>query len=360
MRSLLLLNDVHLGVKRSAGTTPASAEALRASLQQAFEDTIYKHLDKDLCIVGDLFDAFEVEIEDVLKCYFALSKWLQWMNNGRMLYLVAGNHDIGKRNDKLSSFDVLAQILVDAFPDRVVVIREGLETVRGDLNVHAIPHCMNQDLFNIEMEKALSAAPGYLLLHANVDNGFAENSDHSLNVDAEWLTRLSKKHTLLFAHEHQHRIMHYDHNSIIMMGNQWPSSVADCLAHGDAQRDGRKLAHVITPENGIEVIETWQRNGDFIEMDWTDIKDVTERFVRVTGTASAAQASDVISAIARYRAKSPAFVIANGVKVDGVQGMDDLAEVSFGQVKSFDVLKALLELLEPEEANVVRELLEVA
>lgn len=353
MRPKLLVNDVHLGVQRMAGTTPASQQALRLSLHSSFNQFIHSHTDKDLIIVGDLFDGFEVDMQDVLSCFFALADWLA-LSQGE-LYLVAGNHDIGKRNDRLSSFSFLCQLL-KRLSTKVHVA--DTELVSFD-NVHIIPHCMNQDLFNLELEKARHVEPGFLLLHANVDNGFAEHSDHSLNVDAEWLTRLSKKHTLLFAHEHQGRRISYDHNSIIVMGNQWPSSVADCLAHGEAQKDGKKFAYILHDDMYVDRLETWQRNGDFIQMDWTELKETAERFIRISGTASAAQASDVISAIAKYRTKSPALVITNGVQIDGVKGMDELAEVSFGQIKSFDVLKALYEMLEPAEANAVRELLEV-
>lgn len=359
MKPLLVLNDIHLGVQRMAGTTPASQQRLREDLHISFSTLINQHKDKDLCILGDLFDGFTVDIQDVLTCYTNLSHWISTDKNyNSNLYLVAGNHDIGKRNDRLSSFDVLATLLQGRYPNRVWVIKDCLFS-RG--NIYMIPHCMNQDLFNIELEQALTCEPGFLLLHANVDNGFTENSNHSLNVDGEWLTKLSKKHTIMFAHEHQGRKINYDNKPIYVLGNQWSASVSDCLAHGEAQKDGIKRAHVIHSDGTIEPIVTWKREGDFIQVDWTELSTpiVKARFIRVTGKASAAQASDVISAIAKFRQNSEALVITNGVQIDGVAGMSDLAEVTFKEVKSFDVLKALLEMLEPKEANVVRELLEV-
>lgn len=353
MKPLLLLNDVHLGVQRMAGTTPASQSSLKMELQTQFYDFLLQHLDKDLCILGDLFDGFTVDIDSVLQCYFALVAWMGV--SGNALYLVAGNHDIGKRNDRTSSFDVLCTLIESRYPERVVIVRDKLYS-RG--NIHTIPHCMNQDLFNLELEKALDVEPGYLLLHANVDNGFAEKSDHSLNVDAEWLTRLCKRHTLLFAHEHQHRVVTHYKKPIHVLGNQWPSSIADCLAHGDAQKDGQKFAHIVD-DQGIQIIPTWHRDGDFVQMDWTELDETPARFIRITGKAKAEQASDVVSVIAKYRAKSDSFVISNAVQIDGVAGMDALSEVTFESVKAFDVLGALLEHLTPPEANVVRSLLEV-
>lgn len=336
-----------------AGTTPNSQVELKGVLQDSFSMMLDLHRNKDLCILGDLFDGFTVDIAEVLTCYTTLASWLETMNNSRMVYLVAGNHDIGKRNDRLSSFDVLASILTSRFPTRVHVIREGVVS-RG--NIHMIPHCMNQDLFNIELEKARDLEPGYLLLHANVDNGFAENSDHSLNVSDDQLTLLCQKHTVLFAHEHQHRTINRYKNPVIVLGNQWPSSVADCLAHGEAQKDGLKMAHVID-DDGIQTIQTWKRQDDFEQMQWDALTDSTASFIRITGTVCAEQASDVISAIAKYRKNSPALVITNGVKVEGIAGMDESSLDALTQVKSFDVLQALLDMLEPEERVVVRDLL---
>ena len=352
MKPVLILNDIHLGVNRQGGTTPQSQQNLKKYLQDSLRSFIFQHLDKDLIINGDLFDGFTVDIQDVLDCYFTLANWLH--ESGSDLVLVAGNHDIGKRNDRMSSFGFLANLLDDRFPDNVTVVDTGLASFG---NIHVIPHCMNQDLFEIELEKALKLEPGYLLLHANVDNGFAENSDHSLNVNNEWLIRLSKLHVLVFAHEHQGRVLHRGGYQIIVCGNQWPSSVSDCMAHGDGQKDGVKRATVIHPGAGVSSIETWRASEAFAEMVWVDLRETTAPFIRVTGKASAESASSVISVIAKYRQRSNALVITNAVAIDGVAGMDEDAPVNFDSVKSFDVLGALLEQLSAEEAKVVKELL---
>jgi len=355
MKPLLILNDIHLGVVRQAGTTPATQVALRSSLQSFLADFIKQHHDKDLCLLGDIFDAFTVEIGEVLACCRTLAEWLK--SSSGDLILAAGNHDIGIRNDRLSSFDVLCEILVGRFPSRVHTVREGL---RSFGNIHIIPHCMNQNLFDLEMEKARTLEPGFLLLHANVDNGFCENSDHSLNISGEWLARLTRKHTILCAHEHQHRTFSVDENAnkVFVLGNQIPSSISDCLSHGVAQKDGSKFAHVIHEDSQIEAIPTWQRQGDFEQLDWQDLAETSARFVRITGTATAAEASNVISAIAKYRQGSSALIITNGVRIEGIAGMDELAEHTFESVKSFDVLQALCDLLEPREVIAVKKLLE--
>lgn len=361
MKPLLILNDVHIGVKREAGTTPASQCAVQAYIRTEFELTLQRYLDHDLLIAGDLFDGFFIDPAEMLKTYYILADWLK--QSGNTLLLMAGNHDIGKRNDRLSSFDLLASFLVARFESQVKVIKDELYTHAG--NIHVIPHCMNQDLFDLELQKARDLPDGVVVLHANIDNGFTENSDHSLNVEATWLSRLTKKHVLMFAHEHQNRILRFDGGkSVFAMGNQWPSSISDCLAHGEAQKDGTKYAHVIREsfedpgEYEFLRTPTWKREGDFEQQDWTDLQASPAHFIRVTGSASAEQAAEVINAVAKFRQQSDAFVITNAVVINGVAGMDELAELTFEQVKAVNVLDALLEMLTAEEGAVIKQLLE--
>lgn len=352
---VLILNDVHLGAQRVAGTTPATQAQIRQYLRESFRDLIMQHTDKMLVISGDLFDGFTIDTQELLNTYMILSEWLAL--GGMSLVLGAGNHDIGKREDRMSSFGLLASLLKSRYNSQVTVVDKHVTTVRE--NIHVVPHCMNQDLFNLELETAYDLAEGFLLIHANVDNNFAVESDHSLNVNEEMLRKLSKRHTLIFAHEHQNRVLNFGDNDIIVTGNQWPSSVADCIAHGAAQKDGKKYAHVITEDNEVQRIETWAVKGDFEQVRWTDLAatETEARFIRVVGEAEASQASDVVSLIAKYRTKSEALVITNAVKIAGVKGMDELAEASFEQVTTYDVFGALLELLEPKEQEVVKGLL---
>jgi len=95
--------------------------------------------------------------------------------------------------------------------------------------------------------------------------------------------------------------------------------------------------------------------------DWRELGappiDADTRFIRVTGEASANEAADVVSAIAKYRAKSDAFVITNAVKIAGAEGVDTLPE-SLESAKAFDVLGAILETLDEKERAVVKTLME--
>lgn len=351
----LVTSDWHIDCNRVAGTTPASVIALRESLLHGFRTLIMGHTDKDLLIAGDLFDNFTVSTTGILATYKILAEWLNTSSGN--LTLMMGNHDSSPKGDKTASFHFLAHILMAQYGDRVVLADQGFQIVKPGLAV--ISHVANQDCFDLEIEKALELENHWIVLHCNYENPFADASDHSLNLNEEQTRKLTRKNRILLGHEHQHRTMR--EGRAICMGNPMPSSIADCLAHGTAQKDGKKYAWILDEEGNLDTVETWNRKGSFEQLDWREVWLVTlpetVKFIRVTGTATAAQAADVISAIAKFRQASDAFVITNGVTIEGIAGMTSDAEISYENVKSFDVLKALLEMLDEREQAAVQELL---
>lgn len=364
----LLINDVHIGAVRSAGTTIKTRAEIQEYLQVAFRDIVMEagDLELDIIVNGDLFDSYEVDTGQVLETYMTLHNWL-FRYPGRVVDLVLGNHDIAKNSQRTSSFALLCSILKASYPDQVNVYNQGLAQI-GD-KVWVIPHCLNQASFDVEIGRAVEVTePGFLLLHANFDNNFAIEADHSLNVSDEQARALVKHGwTLVFAHEHQRRKMLA--GQVIITGNQWPTSVADCLSHGEAQKDGKKFAHIIETHSDfmsdtaiVTIVETatptWQAEGDYIEMDWRDLQPSECRFIRVTGTAEAGESADMVGAIARYRQKSDALVITNAVKVAGIAGVSEMATLSVEKLQGIDVLTALCEKLTPDEGKRVRALLE--
>lgn len=357
-QTFLLLNDVHLGVRRSAGTTLESRKAVKQYLLDELKKILYE-VQTDTIINGDLFDGYEVELSDVLSAYFIFADWLK--DCGFNLHLVQGNHDIAKNSEKVGAFAFLCSLLQSLEPTKVYVYTKGLAQIAPGLWV--IPHVPNQDLFDLELDKAMGIEPSMILFHANVDNQFAEEADHSLNVCDERIRSLAEQgHTLVFAHEHHHKWSHK--GKVIVCGNQWPSSIYDCLTMDSAQSDGVKYAHIIVLDDeqqvpSMQMFETWRAAGDFIDVDWQCLDEVTtERFIRVSGNAKQEQAQDVITMIAKYRSKSSAFVITNSVRVEGVQMIDDLADLTQDRLQSIDVLQELKKELTDEEGKTVDWLLE--
>lgn len=357
---MLILNDIHIGVQRKAGTTPASQAAMRDYLFKSLSSVLTDSQESHLCIPGDLFDEFEVSPRDWLQTYMLLSSWLAGGYN--TLTLIAGNHDHSPKAERQSSFQVLAKVLNCQYGDDKVAVVGIDEWSLVGTGVIALAHCSNQDVFNAKLEEIINypQLQPALLLHANFDNNFAVESDHSLNVSKEWAGRFAEKGvTLIFAHEHQAREI----GNVKVLGNQWPTSVADCLGN-DA-----KYAHVLNlTQDGISLkpIETWHMHHEFgfMEIDWRHLGPIAETnvagFVKVVGEAKRSEASEVINAIAAYRKAAPSetFVITNGVKIEGIVEVEDLPQ-SFEVAKKFDVLAFIKQHLEPEEWEAVDALLKV-
>ena len=351
---MLIINDLHIGHRRSGGTTPASREALRSWLLSRVTSLVNSTEENHTLVLGDLFDDFQVDTRDLLAAYNIFSNWLSG-NVGARLTLVAGNHDTSPKAEKVSSFRALCDFLSSAYPGavQVVDIDEVAEPAPGVL---CVAHCANQDRFDLALREAhakcKAAGCTHLLLHANYDNGFAEESDHSLNVSQEAAETFAELGvTLVFAHEHQARTALG--GRVVVLGNQIPTSVSDCL------RNDQKNAHVLR-DGGLVRVQAWAREdseGGFAEVDWTDLPAPEGTgFVRVTGRAPAAQAADVVNAVAAYRQRSDAFVITSSVQVEGIPEVQDLPQ-AFEAAKAFDVLEFIKRHLDEAEIATVEGLL---
>lgn len=344
-----VINDLHLGVKRTAGTTPASQKAL-ADWQ--FE-TLSKLLDDtkgSLVINGDLFDTFDVDNGTILRTYDVLSNWLS-SHMDQHLTLVAGNHDLSKDSSKVSAFDLLAGLLLRTCSWQIQVVKDfGVRHARYE-NVYIVPHVANQDRFNLELKQVPSDA-SFVLLHANFDNQFAEKSDHSLNVSREQAEDLPG--VLIFGHEHQYRRELFNGRAV-MVGNQIPTSVSDCLGCDT------KYAVDLWDDGAITLRKVMAVDDWFKRVDWRSLDSQwpAPLFVRVEGDATAAEAAEVITAIARYRAKSESFVITNAVKIEGSNTMEGVIE-SLEEARSFDIAQAIFSILDDREREVVKRLMGIA
>ena len=354
---MIIINDTHLSVNRVSGTTPQSREDLRNYVFAEFDKLLDITDNNDLCILGDLFDGFEVAPRDWLDAYLLLSGWCE-NNPDNTLYLVAGNHDISPRALKVSAFETLGTVLVKQFENVKVIGID--ETLTVDGYIHLVAHHRNQELFDLTLAKVLSSCQrgDYVLLHANYDNKFAEQADHSLNVSAEQALEFTKKGaSLVFAHEHQSRVeiphgTPADGGSVVCLGNQIPTSVSDCLGNSSKyywSLDG----------NGLQKFEYWKVGGDngYQAIDWRDINQgaTGAKFIRVVGDAVNAEAAQVIDAIHRFRQKSNAFVITNAVKIEGIADIESLPE-AFEASRKFDVMEFVYGQLNEAEAEVIRKI----
>lgn len=328
---LNVLNDLHIGAIRTSGTTPASAADLRKYILSSFEGLL-NTIDGALLLNGDVFDTYSVPLTDLLGCYNLLADWLN--RTDAVLFSNCGNHDISKDSSKLSSLQFLNALLLENFgPERVVIVDQPTMTPHG----YIVPHLLNQDIFDL----ALSNVPpcSVVYLHCNVNNNFATQADHSLNITLEQLAALPCDYVVC-AHEHHMRKV----GKVTLPGNQIPTSISDCL--------NTKAKYYAVVENGVpelkqlSTIDAW-----YGELDWQNITASSAKFIRITGTATPEQAADVASRISELRRSSDAFVISNAVQIGSMDS--EQASQSLESVKAFDVMGALRLILDEDEMTIL-------
>lgn len=342
MKNLYNINDPHCGAIRTGGTTPATSVALRHATLDSFRSLLTRCDDGNVIINGDLFDAFMIPFHDLWSTVDAVDEWFE-AHPGAQMYAARGNHDIAKNSFNMSSFDLFCKITQAMHPGEFWPITGG--TYLANHDAYVLPHLPNQDLF----DQALKAMPKCRLLfvHANYDNKFAVESDHSLNMSPEQ-AEAAPCEFIIFGHEHQRRSELK--GKVVIVGNQIPTSVADCL--------GNDAKYLLKIGEVLEHVPVWDAKEDFARIDWRDLAmqrmtnpprqaalEIKQRFIRVEGDATSAEAAQVVSAISKLRSKSDALVITNAVSIDGIRA-DEEMKLSLEEAKGFDVLAALLELLD--------------
>jgi DNA repair exonuclease SbcCD nuclease subunit len=329
--SLTIISDLHIGAIRSAGTTPTTQYELRKHLLSKFKALL--PATGDLLINGDLFDTNNIPISDVLQTYIILNEWLTQHPDSK-LYNSTGNHDASKTSTVLSSFQFLGKLLKLANPERYVHVEEPMMTPHG----YIIPHLRNQDLFDLALAKVPEC--NFLFVHANYDNGFAAQSDQSLNISRDQ-AEASKARIIVFGHEHHKRLA----GKVVIPGNQIASSVSDWLS---PQNKG----YVTLVDGKLQYNISATREQEFAELDWRTLEVTDHKFIRVTGDATAEEASEVVNAINKLRKTSEAFVITNAVQIStGAIKVD--FDSTLANVQSFSVMSAIKELLTDEENAVL-------
>jgi hypothetical protein len=96
--------------------------------------------------------------------------------------------------------------------------------------------------------------------------------------------------TLVFGHEHIGRTLYG--GRVIIVGNQFPSSVSDCI--GDTDK------HCLRIKNGsLQLEHTWSAHENYaLKQIGEDLKIPDHyKFIRVIGEASAAESAEVIKAV---------------------------------------------------------------
>lgn len=330
---LTIINDIHIGVNRTAGTTLQSALDLRQHIRDRFKALLPR--EGDLMILGDLFDTGNVAISELFATYEILDDWLR--NHHGVIYNVRGNHDVTKTTNVMCSFDFLGKLLGRQHTGRYAHITESCLTPHG----YVIPHYPNQDLFNIEVEKAIAAYVGdNIFFHCNYDNNFAAQSDQSLNLSKEQADRLRVERVIL-GHEHNPRKL----GKVLIPGNQIASSVSDWLHSGDKQ-------FIVVTASGAVLEKASVKAAEFVEMPYDKLELTNHKFIRVVGRVASSDHSKLITALNRFRLKSSALVISNAVEAVS-DDTKELVAQSLESVKAFSVWDSLKEILTADEIKIL-------
>lgn len=291
----LILNDLHLGVKRQAGTTKQSRKELEEWVLNEFENLINIGYDRVL-ILGDLFDKRNVEEHIMHRVIKMLA--------GVDCIIVAGNHDLGGINDHtLSSAEFVAKLSNSYWLDDPELIDEG--------EIFIIPHVHDQE----EFDKAVQICPDnvIMMVHCNIDSPFA-HGDHSLNLSLQQMKDLDVRGVkVISGHEHTKREM----MNVTILGNQFPSSIADCLG-------GDKYCHIL--EDGeLKAVRMWPIDNIFYS---GKTPEEEHKFISITGECELNEYAGIVREVAELRKTSSAFIVKNSVKVKEFVAEQDDAEVT--------------------------------
>jgi DNA repair exonuclease SbcCD nuclease subunit len=310
---LIIYGDVHLGVQRTANTTPAS----RLKLQQCIQSTLESILDMpgEKIGLGDLFDTAN-NPEHVIQYGSSVVD--------RTTLTLAGNHDLISDSTKLSSL----QLVSEFHPRRIALTPFGeagihVQTIGGAHTV-SIPHATTQDLFIESLEMAVQhvttttasvGMPRILLFHANFDSPY-ELTETSINMTPEWAERLlnSGYEYVIGGHEHNGRDL-YD-GRLVMLGNVFCTGFSDI--------SDKRIA--ILDEEGIRFERVWSMEGGYEEWDVNEDPPLTctqAQFVRVKGNVPSEGIGKVSKAVSTLWKTGPNLLaLRSEVRVTDTQQQD--------------------------------------
>lgn len=368
MARALVLNDTHFGVQRGTGTTPASAQDLNKWLHSEHEKLINRPELADCHLVynGDIFDKFSVPLLDAA---MLVKTWCDWMvaHPDKTIAAGMGNHDISKDSSKTSIFEFVCTAMRRIYPNRFFQY-----SIFGRLgnNVLVLPHYVNQEAFEREMDYILDCSAVYensvMLVHANWDvfkEAYSQPSDHSLNISKEYADKFAAKNIqLLFGHQHNYE-MPPDQPNVLIPGNQFPTSIADLtkvakkyytIIENIPEGEDTREAPILTFH------ELYADNSIYEETDIAYIQNFDPqgtKFLRVTGNLASEDLPAAMDKVSKLRAKSSdIFIITTKFTVKG-ETMDEALVTDGEELKPVDVMEYVYDNLTDDQTAIVKALI---
>jgi len=332
LSKLKIINDLHIGVTRGAGTTPTSAAALNEYTLDTFAQLLSGD-DVTTVILGDLFDKHTVDYKTLLTTYWTLDARLR--NFSSPVLLVRGNHDISRDQTKLSSCDVLGTLLAQQHKN-FLYITEVWESEEFSLAI--IPHLPNQDLFDLAVKRAAMNDTQTLLCHANYNNSFAVEQDQSLNLTPEQSRQFE---FVISGHEHLSR----KSGCVNMVGSQTITNIADTDA-GVVKSYG-----VLKPSRFT--LHPVDNHPPYHEITWQELDDhAVEGFIKVVGNAAINEAGDVLHTVDSFRRKSSAYIVQVAVDFEQID-VAEATDCTTQKLTELNVMKMLYEMLSERQRELL-------
>lgn len=358
----ILFSDPHLGLRRTANTTPASRARLQDEGFKAVEAIYAKYGDDvNYVCLGDWFDTYSNPESVVQRAAPLISQ---------CAYSMAGNHDLVNDADRSGSLQLLRNLVPDVkksvgyLPFGQVNMTQGLLLPGTDQAFHSIPHVVDQALFDQGLAQAYTEAQNnpkgsprpYLLLHCNYDNTFAGDTD--LNITRDQVKELLEVYdTIFLGHEHNPRTDFEGRLRII--GNTLPTGFGDI---------SNKYVTIIDEQGKITQELIWERGVRYRFHDWAQwLPDLPDQgrldklqFVQLDGKAALGDARNLAITVKSIWNGCPNLLaLKTNVEIEGVTAaigdargtLDRLPEIITRELEGsgmFDTWKEILKQIESE------------
>lgn len=317
MSSIWFFSDPHIGTMRTAHTTQASRLRLRDAIFQQALRLVSPHNHSTYCL-GDLFDTESNDERSILD---------GWQIASRCQRVLAGNHDLPNREGKVSSLQMIAEMMEYGRVVLGATDEHGYRfTSEPEAVVIMVPHVATQELFDKSLNEAWKHAARctrdraiILCLHCNYNSGLIHN-DASLNLtsyQAEWL--LEKFDYVLLGHEHMPRTLH--EGRLIILGNTHPTSFSDISDKYLWEFDGKEFKkHLIWDASLGHCDVDWQTLvKPWAEAQATRIHAEGAQFLDITGVAPPDMLPKVAAGIAQlWRDNPDLLMVRNSVQSEFV------------------------------------------
>jgi DNA repair exonuclease SbcCD nuclease subunit len=331
MTTVVFFTDPHLGLRRTANTTPASRRRLQDEGFNAVE-SIYEHFGPKaiyLCL-GDWFDSYSNPESITQRAAPLIS---------RCDYSLAGNHDLVNDADRSGSLELLRAV-VPKLTDKLAYTQFGHKGIdvfmlphshgHDDIKFVSVPHVTDQTLFDKSLAMAYDEAKRdskdtwkmrILLLHCNYDNPMTGETD--LNLSEEQAKEMLDVYDYVFlGHEHQPRTL-FD-GRLIVLGNTLPTGFGDI---------SNKFVTVIKNGKIPEFHQIWDVGSQYYQAEWQEVSEwlstpidgidheVIEeiQFVKLTGKAGLSDAKELALTVKGLWAGFPNLLaLKTDVEIEGL------------------------------------------